>query len=57
MEEEVLVVGQGKAVEEEQIEVLEAQCKEQEEVEETVDQVEIIRDLIGFETVYQENQE
>ena len=40
------MVGQGKAVED-SIEVLEAQCKEQEEVEETVDQEEIIRDLIG----------
>ena len=50
------MVGQGKAVED-SIEALEAQYKEQEEVEETVDQEEIIRDLIGYETVYQENQE
>ena len=55
--EEVWVVGQGKAVGEEQIEVLGAQYKEQEEVEETVYQVEIIRDLIGYEIVFQENQE
>ena len=57
VEEEVLVVGQGKAVEEEPIEVLGVQYKEQEEVVEIVDQEEIIRDLIGYETVYQENQE
>ena len=56
MVEEILVVAQDKEVEF-LIEEQEVQYKDQEVVEEIVDQEEIIRGLTGWGTVFLENQE